>query len=127
VFIHHLEPQLKRCHFEPQLKECHVFNPYLVPQVKGYVLSHNSRNTSKPVFEISSKPCRPCISKSCKTTSVVATSLGVALSRQAQHTSRSPIGETRTVRRQASVHPLFVGIARWDTPHRQVPLVTGLF
>jgi len=46
VFIHHPEPQLKRCHSEPQLKECHVLNPYPKPQCKGYVLSHNSRNTS---------------------------------------------------------------------------------
>jgi len=40
----HPEPQLKRYHSEPQLKECHVLNPYPEPQLKGYVLSHNSRN-----------------------------------------------------------------------------------
>jgi len=45
LFICHPEPQLKRCHFEPQRKECHVFNPYPEPQLKGYVPSHNSRNT----------------------------------------------------------------------------------
>jgi len=66
VFIRHPEPQLKRCHFEPQLKKCHVLNPYPEPQLKGYVPSHNSRNTSKPTFEISSKPCRPHTSKASK-------------------------------------------------------------
>ena len=48
-FIHHLEPQLKRCHSESQLKNCHVLNPYPKPQLKGYVPSHNSRNpASRP-------------------------------------------------------------------------------
>ena len=46
VFIRHPEPQLKICHFESQLKECHVLNPYPEPQLKGYVPSHNSRNTT---------------------------------------------------------------------------------
>ncbi|QCD89853.1 hypothetical protein DEO72_LG4g803 [Vigna unguiculata] len=67
VFIRHPEPQLKRCHSESQLKECHVLNPYLEPQLKRYILSYNSRNTSKPTFEISSKPCRPRTSKTSKT------------------------------------------------------------
>jgi len=53
MFIHHPEPQLKRCHSEPQLKECHVLNPHPEPQLKGYVPSHYSRNTSKPTFEVS--------------------------------------------------------------------------
>jgi len=66
VFIRHLEPQLKRCHSEPQLKECHVLNAYPEPQLKGYVPSHNSRNTSKPIFDISPKPCRPRTSKASK-------------------------------------------------------------
>jgi len=35
---------------EPQLKECHVFNPYLEPQLKGYVMSHNSRNIKQADF-----------------------------------------------------------------------------
>jgi len=61
--ICHLEPQLKRCHSEPQLKEYHVPNPYFEPQLKGYVLNHNSRNTSKPTFEISPKPYRSHKSK----------------------------------------------------------------
>jgi len=47
------EPQLEGCHSEPQLKESHVLNPYPEPQLKGYILSHNSRNTSKPTFKIS--------------------------------------------------------------------------
>ena len=55
VFIHHPEPQLKRCYSEPQLKEYHVLNPYLEPQPKGYVLSHNSRNISNPTFKASLK------------------------------------------------------------------------
>jgi len=58
VFIRHPEPQLKRCHSEPQLKECHVLNPYPEQQIKGYVPSHNSRNTNKPTFEESPKRCR---------------------------------------------------------------------
>jgi len=45
VFIRHPEPKLKRCYSEPQLKEYHVLNPYLEPQLKGYVPSHNSRDT----------------------------------------------------------------------------------
>jgi len=55
VFICHPEPQLKRCDSEPQLKEYHVLNPYPEPQLKGYVPSHNSRNTSNPTFEASPK------------------------------------------------------------------------
>ncbi|QCE14576.1 hypothetical protein DEO72_LG11g1579 [Vigna unguiculata] len=51
VFIRHPEPQLKRCYYEPQLKEYHVLNPYPEPQLKGYVLSHNSRNTSNPTLK----------------------------------------------------------------------------
>jgi len=31
------------------------FNPYLEPQLKGYVPSHNSRNTNNPTFEASPK------------------------------------------------------------------------
>jgi len=67
VFICHPEPQLKKYHSEPQLKECHVLNSYPESQLKGYILSHNSKNTSKPTFEISPKPCRPRISKASKT------------------------------------------------------------
>jgi len=44
VFIHHVDSQLKRYHSDPQLKECHVFPLYPVPQLKGYVPSHNSKN-----------------------------------------------------------------------------------
>jgi len=47
----HPEPQLKRCYSEPQLEEYHVLNTYPEPQLKGYVLSHNSRNTSNPTFK----------------------------------------------------------------------------
>jgi len=53
VFIYHPEPQLKGCYFEPQLREYHMLNPYPKPQLKGYVSSHNSRNTSKSTFKIS--------------------------------------------------------------------------
>jgi len=63
VFIRHPERQLKRCYSEPQLKEYHVLNPYLEPQLKGYVPSHNSRNTSKPTFKASLKHCRLCTSR----------------------------------------------------------------
>jgi len=67
MFIRHPEPQLKRCHSDSQLNECQVLNPYLEPQLKRYVPSHNSRNTSKSTFEVSSKPCRPCTSKAITT------------------------------------------------------------
>jgi len=39
--------------FRATTQECHVLNPYPEPQLKGYVLSHNSRNTSKPTFKLS--------------------------------------------------------------------------
>ena len=32
-------------------KEYHVLNPYPEPQLKGYVPSHNSRNTNNPTFK----------------------------------------------------------------------------
>jgi len=80
VFIHHPEPQLMRCHSEPQLKECDVLNPYPKPQLKGYVPSHNSRNTTKPTFEISPKSRKPHTIQSKKNTSLAsALSLGAAL------------------------------------------------
>ena len=53
VFIRHPEPQLKRCYSEPQLEEYHVLNPYPEPQLKGYVPSHNLRNTSNPTLKAS--------------------------------------------------------------------------
>jgi len=34
-----------------KLKEFHVLIPYPEPQLKGYVSSHNSRNTSNPTFK----------------------------------------------------------------------------
>jgi len=80
VSIRHPEPQLEGCHFEPQLKECHVLNPYPKPQLRGYVPSHNSRNTSKPTFKVSLKPCR-------SHTSIVRTPILL-------HASR-PLGEGR--------------------------------
>ncbi|QCD96678.1 hypothetical protein DEO72_LG6g1385 [Vigna unguiculata] len=64
-----------------------MLNPYPKPQLKGYVPSHNSRNTNKPTFEISSKPCRPRTSKTSKNTLFAsALSPGTAL---------EPPGETR--------------------------------
>ncbi|QCE04171.1 hypothetical protein DEO72_LG8g2204 [Vigna unguiculata] len=51
VFIRHPEPQLTRCYSEPQLQEYHVLNPYPEPQLKGYVPSPNSRNSSNLTFE----------------------------------------------------------------------------
>jgi len=91
VFICHPEPQLKRCHFESQLKECHVLNLYPKSQLKGYVRSHNSRNTSKPTFEVSPKPCRSRISKACKTLLPQQSHLALLTSRQAQSASK-PFG-----------------------------------
>jgi len=44
-----------------------MLNPYPEPQFKRYIPSYNSRNISKTTFEISPKPCRPCISKASKT------------------------------------------------------------
>jgi len=58
VFIRHPEPQLKRCYSEPQLKEYHVLNPYPEPQLKGYVPSHNSRNSSNLTSKHYQKLCR---------------------------------------------------------------------
>jgi len=58
VFIRHPEPQLKRCYSEPQLKEYHVLNPYPEPQLKGYVSSHNSRNSSNLTSKHYQKLCR---------------------------------------------------------------------
>ncbi|QCE00179.1 hypothetical protein DEO72_LG7g1466 [Vigna unguiculata] len=49
MFIRHLEPQLKGFYSEPQLK--------------GYVLSHNSRNPNKPNFKAPLKRCRPRTSR----------------------------------------------------------------
>jgi len=91
VFIRHPEPQLKGCHSEPQLKECHVLNPYHEPQLKEYIPSHNSRNTSKPTLEISYKPCRPRTSKASKT-QVWSPYYHLALlkNRQAKFISKSP-------------------------------------
>jgi len=37
--------------------------PYFESQLKGYVPSHNLRNTSKSTFEISLEPCRRRTSK----------------------------------------------------------------
>jgi len=55
-----------------------MLNPYPEPQLKEYVLNHNSRNTSKLTFEISSKPCRSHTSKTCNTISVALVSPNVA-------------------------------------------------
>jgi len=69
VFIHHLETQLQRCHFKPQLKECHVFSLYPEPQLKEH--------SSKTIFKVSPKHCRPRTSKqtsSCFALSSVAAS-----------------------------------------------------
>ena len=54
-------------HPEPQLKECHMFNPYLEPQLKGYRSEPQLKeHSSKYTFKVSSKPCRPRISKANK-------------------------------------------------------------
>ena len=92
VFIRHPEPQLKRCHSEPQLKECHMLNPCPEPQLKGYVPSHNSRNTSKPTFKVSSKSCRPHTSKTSITLLPHQYHLALLMSRQAQQAFRPPGG-----------------------------------
>jgi len=85
VFICHSEPQLNRCHSEPQLKGCHMFNPHLEPQHKGYVPSHNSRNTSKLTLKVSPKYCRSRTTKANKAFNSVV-SPGATL---------EPLGETR--------------------------------
>ncbi|QCE00096.1 hypothetical protein DEO72_LG7g1382 [Vigna unguiculata] len=72
VFVRHPEPQLKRCYSEQQLKEYHVLNPYPEPQLKGYVPSHNSRNsnnlTSKALPEAFSPEQLPSTSSFAPTT-----------------------------------------------------------
>ena len=44
-----------------------MLNPYPEPQLKGYVLSHNTRNISKSTFMISQKPYGPYTSKQSNT------------------------------------------------------------
>jgi len=136
MFIRHLEPQLKRCHSEPQLKECHVLNPHPEPQLKGYIPSHNSRNTSKPTFEISPKPCRPRIYKISKAQFLplqyrhaytLLDHLAGDTCRQAPSASEptdlhtSPSGTTFTTRRYSLQNLiLLVAITWWVNHHRQV-------
>jgi len=79
------------CHAEPQLKECHMLNPYPKPQLKGYVPIHNSRNTNKPTFKISPKPCRSRTSKALQTHLPHQYCLALLTSRHAQCASR-PLG-----------------------------------
>jgi len=70
-----------------------MLNPYPEPQLKGYVPSHNSRNTSKPTFEISPKPCRPHPSKASKTQAIpMHYRLTLLLIHQAKFASRPPGG-----------------------------------
>jgi len=70
-----------------------MITPYPEPQLKGYVSSHSSRNTSKSTFEISPKPCRPHTSKVGKTqTWPLHYRLVLFLSRQAKHAFRPPAG-----------------------------------
>jgi len=49
VFIHHPEPELKRCHFEPQLKECHMFSLHPESQLKGYHFEPRLKECSSKV------------------------------------------------------------------------------
>ncbi|QCD82708.1 hypothetical protein DEO72_LG2g3048 [Vigna unguiculata] len=89
----HPEPQLKRYHSEPQLKECHVLNPYPEPQLKGYVLSHNSRNPA-------SQPSRVAMRNS------LPDRLAGDTCRQAPSASNATVSAS---------------ITWWDNPYRQAP------
>jgi len=67
--------QLEGYHFELNSRNATCLTPIpsstqgicFEPQLKGYILSHNSRNTNKPTFKISAKPCRPRTSKASQT------------------------------------------------------------
>ncbi|QCD90179.1 hypothetical protein DEO72_LG4g1134 [Vigna unguiculata] len=120
VFIRHPKPQLKKCHSEPQLKECHMFNPYLKPQLKGYVLSHHSRNTpaSRSLRYNGSLVCRP---RTSKPNNHFASSLSPDVAPQ-------PLGEPllqtawqkpHAVKRHLFQWPLSNKCRLVDRPHRQ--------
>ncbi|QCD89591.1 hypothetical protein DEO72_LG4g537 [Vigna unguiculata] len=98
IWTHPYEPQLAHSHWQHSptqaaTQEFLVFIRYPKPQLKGYVLRHNSRNTSKLTFEISPKPCRQRTSKVSKTQALpLHYRLAMLLSRQAKRTSKSPGG-----------------------------------
>jgi len=119
------EPQLKICHFEPQFQEYHVLNPYPEPQLKGYVLSHNSRNYNKSTFEKSSKLCRPSSSKTSKNTiRLLRHCLVLLLSHQAKFDSKPP-GKGHIPPGARCPKPTNVAALAWrDLPHRKAPLAS---
>jgi len=109
--------------FQAILKECHVLNPYLEPQLKGYVPSHNSKNTSKLIFETSPKLVDHVHSITSKALMLHQYRLALHTSHQAQQASRPPGG--RHVPHCATcleTHYLCT-IAWCNVPHRQVPYV----
>jgi len=105
VFIRHPEPQLKGCHSEPQLKKFHLLTPYPEPQLKGYILSHNSRNTNKLTFKVSPKHCRSGTSKASKA-STSALSLDAAFEPPGEICFQTIWQGTRATRRQAPLYTL---------------------
>jgi len=110
MFFCHPKPQLKRCHSEPQLKECHVLKPYLEPRLKGYVPSHNLRNTSKSTFEVSLKPCRPRTLK--QATCFCLTKITWRCTRVTRRNRPLVrLGGTRTARRQAPLKSLCLQVS----------------
>jgi len=104
-----------------------VLNPYPEPQLKGYVSSHNSRNTSKPTFETSSKSCRPRISKANKTSFPQQHHPALHTSRHANHASRLPARDTSHQAPRASDAIILVSIAWRKNPYRQASHASILY
>ncbi|QCD78453.1 hypothetical protein DEO72_LG1g2086 [Vigna unguiculata] len=86
---------------------------------KGYVLSHNSRNTSKPTFEVSKKPCRPRKQIPARTDHSIATrSLGTV--HEAPSATASKIAWHGTCiakrKRASNAHACSYRLARHSSP-----------
>ena len=122
MFIRHPEPQLEGCHSEPQLKECHVLNPYPEPQLKGYVPTHNSRNTNKltlrchrSLVEHTHKASNPML--------LQQESPGTGHLAPCAATSRPLGGGHVPLSANAPLMPM-LAIAWQNTPHRQAPVLS---
>jgi len=83
-----------------------MLNPYPDPQLKGYVLSHNSRNTNKLTFEISPKSCRPRTSRKANILSALAISPSATLESPGASRFQTAWQGTCTARCQAPQSPL---------------------
>ncbi|QCD93561.1 hypothetical protein DEO72_LG5g1636 [Vigna unguiculata] len=93
-----------------------MLNPYPKPQLKGYIPSHNSRNTSKPTFKVSLKPCRPHTSQANHNTSLASTlSPGATPESQGETRFQNAWWGTRAARRQAPLNPLLLQVSPGGT------------